>query len=213
MSARKRKEEFGKNDLLALDEIRQYEGAKWVKKDDDGNWIVTSKTSNPRGGTHLTTYKDSMGLPTTGFGHRIFPGEKFPEYMTPEYAEELFRKDYLDHKEGASRGPGWNQASDRQKRGLTNLAFNMGVNWHKGWTDTPNAMNAGNWGEAAKLLQESKWFDDVGGNKYIADPSKASSRGPDVINLLTPVEEEPVRVAQNFAGGGIIRDIDGRRLI
>ena len=172
-----------------MDEIRQYEGAKWVKKDDDGNWIVTSETSNPRGGTHLTTYKDSMGLPTTGFGHRIFPGEKFPEYMTPEYAEELFRKDYLDHKEGASRGPGWNQASDRQKRGLTNLAFNMGVNWHKGWTD------------------------DVGGNKYIADPSKASSRGPDVINLFMPVEEEPVRVAQNFAGGGIIRDIDGRRLI
>jgi GH24 family phage-related lysozyme (muramidase) len=200
-----------------MDEIKRHEGAKWVKQDEDGNWVVTSRGYKPRGGTHLATYPDTKDNPTTGFGRRIWPGEEFPEYMTPKEAHSLFEEDYASHKKAASQMPGYELGTPRQQRGLISLAYNMGPNWWKkgndgGWVETPAAIAEGKFGVAARNLKGSQWMDDVGGNKYLADPSKASSRGPEIIDLLTPVEEEP-RIARRYRGGGLIRDAYGRRLI
>jgi len=216
VASKKKKYEWDENDRLAMDEIKRHEGAKWVRQDEDGNWVVTSNTYDPRGGTHLTTYEDTKGNLTTGFGRRIWPGENFPKYMTPEEADSLFEEDYARHKEGASRQPGWDKATPRQKRGLTSLAYNMGINWWRpgnkgGWKETPDAIAAGDFGKAAEGLQGSGWFDEIGGNKFLRG-EKASNRGPEIIDLLTPVEEER-RVARRYRGGGLIRDAYGRRLI
>ena len=189
--------EWDENDRLAMDEIKGWEGSEPAP---DGNGLFG--------------YYDSKGWPTQGYGNRVpggkqdksRAGELIPGLrMSFEEADSLFEKDYAHHKAGAEKGPGWGKASPRQQRGLTNLAFNMGPSWWKGWRETPKAMNAGNWAEVARLLKKSQWYDDVGGNKYDADPSKASDRGPYTLGLFAPVEE-PERLVAAYGHGGPIRD-------
>ena len=213
------KEGLEENDRIAIEEIRKHEGARWVAQDENGEWYVTSKTSEPNGGTHLMTYRDSEGNLTSGFGHLVEDGENIPEIQTPEEAEVVFTNDYLHHKRGASRMPGWKNSSSQQQRGLVNLAFNMGPSWWVpgnpgGWEETPKAMAKGTkegWREAAKGLKDSFWYEQVGGKKYDAG-EPASSRGRDILNLISPKEEEEIELSPRYKSGGLIRDAYGRSL-
>lgn len=200
-SGKKRKDEIDDNDLIAMDEIRQHEGGWWVARDEEGDWYVTSKSSNPNGGTHLVPYSDSKGYETVGYGHLVLPGEKFPDQMTPDQAESLLQEDYLKHKKHASNTPGWGDASPRQKRAMINLTFNMGAGWHKDWPGFTEAAKSGDFNRAADELVNSKWYSEVG------------TRAPDVVNLMRPDKKEPVKVAGRYRGGGLIRDAYGRTLI
>lgn len=44
-------------------------------------------------GFRSTVYRDSAGLRTIGYGHRLQPGESFPNGITQQQAEEYLAKD------------------------------------------------------------------------------------------------------------------------
>lgn len=46
-------------------------------------------------GLRLTVYNDSGGLPTIGYGHRLFSGEAFPSGITEAQAEALLVQDLM----------------------------------------------------------------------------------------------------------------------
>jgi len=194
VTVEKKKDE---NDLIAMREIRNHEGATWVASTGDGKWDVTSRSYDPGGGTHLMKYPDTRGFMTVGYGHRVLPDEEFPDLMTPGEAEELFQKDYWKHKEKASKTPGWDKASPRQRRAMINLAFNMGGDWYKEWPEFTEAANKGDFEKAAAELVDSEWYDQV------------KNRAVDVVNLMRP--EEPEKLAMGYQDGGLIRDIYSRK--
>ena len=181
------KDSLSENDLQAMWEIKAHEG---FEADEDGMFIP---------------YEDSEGHLTIGYGHLVDEGEDYLDKMTPEQADELFVEDYIYHRNKASEMPGWDKATDTQKRGLINLAFNMGPNWYKtdkeagrkGFPKFNAAVKKGDWNAAADELVDSKWYRQVG------------ERGKDVVDLIRP--EPPQRYV--FRGGGLIRDAYGRNLI
>ena len=110
-------------------------------------------------------YLDTAGIDTVGYGHVTLPGEDYTSGISQEEGISLLRRDYETHRSAAEKVPGWNEASDPQKRAITNLTYNMGPNWWRSWDETPAAMAEGNWGLAADNLRESKWYRDVGENR------------------------------------------------
>jgi lysozyme len=181
------KDLLSENDLIAMEEIKAHEG---FRSDEDGMFIP---------------YEDSEGHLTIGYGHLVDEGEDYLDKMTSEQADELFVEDYIYHRNKASEMPGWDKATDRQKRGLVNLAFNMGPVWYKpdkekGRKGFPNfnaAAKGGDWNTAADELVNSKWYGQVG------------NRAEDVVDLIRPM---PPRTYE-YRGGGLIRDAYGRTLI
>jgi len=165
-------EEFDwtENDLQALEEIKLHEGYRPSK---DGSGMIG--------------YYDTNGYLTTGRGHLVKGAERredlaeqdVPElYMTLDEADELFKRDYIEHRDAATRTPGWDKASPSQRRALINLTFNMGKNWWKSWKDFPRAASEGDWDAAADALVDSSWYEQV------------KSRGPEVVSMIRPARRE-----------------------
>lgn len=44
-------------------------------------------------GFRATTYLDSAGIPTIGYGHKLLPGESFPNGVTEAQAEQILASD------------------------------------------------------------------------------------------------------------------------
>lgn len=72
------------------------------------------------------TYKDAGGLATIGYGHLVIAGERIPEPLLGEAADNLLRADLLRTEKGL------NKALTRPTRvhqfdALSSFAFNVGV--------------------------------------------------------------------------------------
>ena len=117
-------------------------------------------------GRRNTPYKDSKGLWTVGIGHLIGDGRSLPPSMNRTFSDaevdELFSKDYKHHAAAAANIPGYNQINDMGKVALIDLTFNMGPIWYKKWPNFCKAMGEGNWQLAAKCLEQSAWYGQVG---------------------------------------------------
>ena len=113
-------------------------------------------------GKRLKVYKDTVGKDTIGYGHLVKPGEDFSKGITDQQADEMFDKDFEHHVKGARTTPGYNLADQRRKQAMVDLAYNMGPNWHKTWPKFSAAAEKGDWKTAAKELQNSKWYNQVG---------------------------------------------------
>lgn len=123
-------------------------------------------------GKRLEVYKDTVGKDTIGYGHLVKPGEDFSKGITDQQADELFDKDFEHHVKGARTTPGYNLADQRRKQAMVDLAYNMGPNWHKTWPKFSAAASKGDWKTAAKELQSSKWYKQVG------------NRGKTIVNMI-----------------------------
>jgi lysozyme len=127
-------------------------------------------------GFKLEPYKDTKGLWTVGVGHLIGNGKTLPPEWNRKFSEDevnnLFAEDYKEHKEGAKKTPGFGKLNDKGQAALTDLAFNMGSNWYKGWPNFSKAMGEGDVNSAAGELEKSKWYGQVG------------QRAPEVVGLL-----------------------------
>ena len=79
-------------------------------------------------GCKLHVYICPAGHPTIGFGHKLEPGESFPDGITREKAEELFWKDVNDALNEINRlCPGLDKKLNRNQRtALISLVFNAG---------------------------------------------------------------------------------------
>jgi lysozyme len=117
-------------------------------------------------GIRYRPYKDSLGLWTVGVGHLIGDGKTLPQEYNREFSEEevmaMFEKDYIHHRKAAEKIPGFNNANGRGQGALTDLTFNMGPTWYKGWPNFQKHLAAGNADGAAASLESSKWYGQVG---------------------------------------------------
>ena len=124
-------------------------------------------------------YRDSRGFWTIGIGHLITTKKDLPEEwknakLTDDEVKELFKEDYNKHLNEAKKLPMYEKLSEEGKLALLDLTFNMGttkfneVKWPKFFSALENK----DLETAAKELENSKWFNQVG------------NRGPRVIDLI-----------------------------
>ena len=130
-------------------------------------------------GKSLGVYRDSLGKKTVGYGHLIdasSPSDirnlKVGQTISNQRAEELFAEDYEYHKNAAQKIPGFSKASKSQQDALIDLTFNMGPAWYKKFPKFTEALEKGNYEEAANNLKDSDWYSQVG------------RRGPTIISLI-----------------------------
>ena len=116
-------------------------------------------------GIRYEPYKDSVGLWTIGVGHLIGDGKSLPDDMNRTFSEkevmDMFEEDYAHHKKIASRTPGYDEANYAGKAAMIDLGFNMGKWWPK-WPNTSKALKEGDFTSAARGLEDSKWYRQVG---------------------------------------------------
>lgn len=125
-------------------------------------------------GKSWTAYKDADGY-SIGYGHKIKPGEEWLKTatITPEYAQELLRKDVAEHTKAASMIPGFYSYNAKTQEALINMTYNMGPTWYKKWPRLMTAISTGNNEEIAKEIRGTNYANQVKG------------RAEDMIKLLT----------------------------
>ena len=134
-------------------------------------------------GIRYEPYKDSLGLWTIGVGHLIGDGKSLPDDMNRTFSEkevmDMFEEDYAHHKKIASRTPGYDEANYAGKAAMIDLGFNMGQWWPK-WPNTSKALKEGDFTSAARGLEDSKWYRQVGRRapKIVALIESAGTKGP-----------------------------------
>ena len=132
-------------------------------------------------GKRLKVYPDAGHL-SIGYGHKVLDGEDFSAGITDQQADEMFDKDFESHLKGARQTPGYNLADQMRKRAMVDLAYNMGISWHKKFPKFSKAAGAGDWETAADELVNSEWYGQVG------------TRAPTIVNMIRT--GSPVAVAQ-----------------
>jgi lysozyme len=119
-------------------------------------------------GLKLKTYRDTLGIPTIYFGHRIRQGEVY--LGTMEDAEKYLAKDIAIAKVGAmSLFPELETFPAVQQDVLTELVYNMGASKiRQSFPRFCNAVNRRDWDGAAMELKFadgrtvlSKWYQQV----------------------------------------------------
>lgn len=76
-------------------------------------------------GCRLSVYNDLNGFPTVGYGHKLLPGESFPNGITQEQADALFLADIRPF-ENQVNGLGLT-LTQGQFDCLCSFAFNLGL--------------------------------------------------------------------------------------
>jgi lysozyme len=76
-------------------------------------------------GCRLHVYPDQRGIPTIGVGHRLLPGESYPNGITQAQAIELLRKD-VSWAMSVVNGAVTVQLSQCQADTLYSFCFNVG---------------------------------------------------------------------------------------
>jgi GH24 family phage-related lysozyme (muramidase) len=121
-------------------------------------------------------YKDSLGLWTVGVGHLIGDGKSLPPEMNREFSDEevmaMFEKDYAHHRSAAMNIPGFDKLNGKGQGALTDLTFNMGPSWISKWPKLKKQLEEGDTEAAAKNLEQSKWYGQVG------------NRAPTIVSLI-----------------------------
>jgi lysozyme len=77
-------------------------------------------------GCKLTVYPDPAGIPTVGIGHKLLPGESFPDGITSDQAQEMLMADLAPVQAAVNRlmDPSCTQG---QFDALCDFGFNLGV--------------------------------------------------------------------------------------
>lgn len=105
-------------------------------------------------------YRDSLGIPTGGYGHAFLDGSPLPRLVS----ELLFEHDYdiavkdfeiLANREGLDLDP--------VRRGvIINMLFNMGIVRVQKFKKMLSALATKQWDVAAAEMLDSKWAKQVG---------------------------------------------------
>lgn len=137
------------NDSIFFIDVKIYEGSKEFQ-------AVKGMYKNGK----FWTYKDSLGLPTIGYGHLIRPGEDFSSGLTDAEADALLLKDarnayndaksiYIQYK---MSGP------IELQRVLWQMVFQMGKSSVLNFRKALTAMGECDYKTASKEMRNSKWY-------------------------------------------------------
>lgn len=120
-------------------------------------------------GLRLKIYRDTLGIPTIYYGHRVRQGEVY--LGTLEDAEKYLDIDIAVAQQGCmSLFPAFHQMSPARQDVLTELVYNMGLNKIKqGFPRFVHNVNRFAWEDAANELKFadghtklSRWYCQVG---------------------------------------------------
>lgn len=114
-------------------------------------------------------YRDSEGFWTIGIGHLIGDGSskgEFAQYsednpMPEEEVQRLFEEDYEKHARIAEQYPAYETMNEKGRLALIDMTFNMG-DLRRGWENTLQLLSEGKYEEAATIIENSKYAEQVG---------------------------------------------------
>lgn len=109
-------------------------------------------------GLRLKPYTDSVGKLTIGYGHNL-DDLGISEHIASSILEEDFTNALIDLNRSL---PWWKTLSEPQRRGLLNMAFNLGLPRLLKFKKMLAALKRGNSDRAASEAIDSKWAKQVG---------------------------------------------------
>jgi len=114
-------------------------------------------------------YRDTLGIPTVGYGFNISAGGVPEEVasgsrsMSREEADAIFEPKYLE-AEGRARsfaGPVYDRLPEEKKAILNDMAYNLGDRLFK-FENMQAAIHEQRFGDVPKEMKDSKWYKQVG---------------------------------------------------
>lgn len=110
-------------------------------------------------------YTDSLGYLTIGVGHLIDKrrGGRLSEKIIDAILQEDIEAAMTDLDKYV---PWWRLLSEGRQRALVNMTFNLGIHGLLKFKNMLNALDHGDWQEAAKEALASKWADQVGARAH-----------------------------------------------
>lgn len=109
-------------------------------------------------GFSSTVYNDVAGIPTIGYGHRLLPGESFPDGITQAQAQAILSND-VQSAEAAVRRLVTVSLTQGQFDALVDFTYNLGAGNLQSSTRLKD-LNAGDYDAAAQQIL--RW-DHAGG--------------------------------------------------
>lgn len=110
-------------------------------------------------GLRLKPYRDTVGKLTIGVGRNLDDlGISKDEAMIMLDNDILAAVDALD-----KTFPWWRGMSEVRQRVLVNMCFNLGIHGVANFRKALAAMEAGDYTTAAKEMEDSEWYRQVGG--------------------------------------------------
>jgi lysozyme len=117
-------------------------------------------------GSHKS-YLDSEGLLTGGIGHLMTKEEQaqYPEgtKIPEEVVQAWFEEDLAEAEKDAEILLKGVDVPDEVKSIITNMAFNLGRTRLSKFKKMFSAIEVGDYETAAKEMEDSRWFNQVGG--------------------------------------------------
>lgn len=108
-------------------------------------------------GLRLVVYKDTVGLPTVGYGH-MDPALKVGDKISLQEAYDLFAPDFEDAITAAKWAVPFFENLDGPRKGaMVNMAFNLGAKGLAGFHGTLAALDEQDWDSAAQHVMNSKY--------------------------------------------------------
>jgi lysozyme len=112
-------------------------------------------------GSRLVAYQDQLGNWTIGVGHKLGPGNDWAGTIwTQAQVDQAYADDYAKAQAGAQADAGgvcWSNLNDQRQCAITDMAFNIGVTGLKGFHNMLAALLSQDWSQAASLLLQSKY--------------------------------------------------------
>lgn len=116
-------------------------------------------------GVRYNVYRDSLGIPTVGYGHKVLPSDNFQpgQTLTQDQVDDLYNQDYAIAVDGAEELiSNYSDQPDIVQLILNDLVFNLGEAGFSKFVHTIAYLVAMEYAEAAKNLQDSLWYQQVG---------------------------------------------------
>ena len=127
-------------------------------------------------GFSAAVYPDKAGNPTIGIGHKLLPGESFPEGVTPEQAQTMLVHD-LTFVQNALTQLVPASCNQNQWDALCDFGFNDGVG-------ALRQMLAHGWDEVPEQIM--RWDHDKQHGVEVIDPVLKARRAAEVALFNTP---------------------------
>lgn len=106
-------------------------------------------------GYRACVYKDSLGLPTVGYGHLVKDTEPKEGCVTYLQALDMFKDDYVEARRLVDKQYPW--ATGEVRLVLTNMMFQLGPSRLAKFKKMLRAMEDENYSLAAAEMLDSKW--------------------------------------------------------
>ena len=118
-------------------------------------------------------YKDTVGIPTLGYGHALHVGSRVPMVV----ADAFFEQDMIDvRKDYASLGL---ELDEVREAVVLNMIYNLGIARFRGFKRTLYFIEEGNYRAAAYEMLDSKWAGQVGGRALELSKMMDTGRWPE----------------------------------